>query len=96
MTISERIARNAKALCKIKGIPISTLENEIGVSAGYLARVRGKRLIPVDTGVAIAAALKIDFNELIKNDAEKTARIAKLNEQIAELQSELDSIDPET
>lgn len=91
MTISERIARNARVLCKERKIPISDLENQIGVSPGYLSRITGKRMLSIDLGNKIADFLAMGMEELIRYDPVRIARekrIAELKAELAELEGE--------
>ena len=91
MTISERISRNARYICHYQGKNVGDMEKAVGVSAGYLSRVKGKAMLPIDTGYAFAAYLGVSMDELGSVDVPalaKQARIAELKAELAELEGE--------
>ena len=87
MTISERIAVNAKVYCGLIGKRISDLEKGIGVSVGYLSRVKGKAMMPIDKGYAIARWFGVSLDDLITGEAIKNCRLEKLYAEIARIEA---------
>ena len=85
MTISERIARNAKYLCHKQGKKLQDLEAEVGVSQGYLSRVKGRRIIPIDTAYEFAHSLNIDIESLMFRNFAKEDKLYRLEREIADL-----------
>lgn len=88
MTISERIARNAKEICRKRKIPIQELEKKVGVCIWYLSRIRGKHMMPVDTGYAIADALGVSMELIMRENVEREIKIAELKKELARLEAE--------
>lgn len=76
MTISERIAGNAKYICKRDGVRLADLEAAIGVSTGYLSRIKGRRMLPIEIGYAIATYLNVEMDELVSTDLKLRDEIA--------------------
>lgn len=89
MTISERIAINARYLCKQQGKEIGEMEAAVGISAGYLSRIKGKKYMGIDTGYALADWLGVSMDELVDPQMTKKQRIAELKAELAELESEV-------
>lgn len=90
MTISERIARNAKYLCRKQGKKLSDLETSIGVSQGYLSRIRGRSIMPIDKCTAIAEWLGVDLEKMIYFDLQKEDKILRLEAALKALKEERD------
>lgn len=88
MTVSERIAANARFLCRSQGKKISEMEAAVGVSTGYLSRIKGKETLRVDVSYALAEYLGVSLSDLIKPNLAKEARIAKLKAELDELEKE--------
>lgn len=91
MTISEIIAKNARAICRRRKIPIHELEQKIGVSQGYLSRIKGKSTLSIDAGYAIADQLGVSMEYLMSEDIARKLRIAELKKELALLEQEVDS-----
>lgn len=89
MTISERIARNAKYLCRKQGKKLSDLETNIGVSQGYLSRVRGRSTMSIDKSAAIAKWFGVDLEKMIYFDMQKEDRILRLEAELKALKEEV-------
>ncbi len=90
MSISERIATNAKLYCKAMHRNIGDLERDIGVSIGYLSRIKGKAMLPIDKGYAIANWLGVAMDDLVTGKLIKRQRIAELEEELAILKKEVE------
>lgn len=88
MTISERIAANARFLCRYQKKSIGDMEATVGVSTGYLSRVKGKAMLPVDVGYALAEYLGVSMDNLVSPALAKQTRIAELEAELAELRKE--------
>lgn len=88
MTISERIANNARFLCRTQGRRINDMEKAVGVSTGYLSRIKGKETLRIDTGYALADYLGVNMDDLIKTNLAREARIAKLKAELDDLEKE--------
>lgn len=88
MTISERVAANARFLCQYQGKRIADMEAAVGVSTGYLSRIKGKAMLRVDVSYALAEYLGVSLCDLIKTSIAKEARIAELEAELAELRKE--------
>ena len=88
MTTTERIVSNVKYLCKKNNISIGWVEKEVGVSAGYLSRMKGRKMLPIDSAYKIAEVLGIEMQDLISPSLAKQARIAELEAELAELKQE--------
>lgn len=88
MTISERIAINARYLCKQQGKSITDMEAAVGISPGYLSRVKGKAVMRIDVGYALAGWLDVSMDELIDPMLTRRLRIAELKKELAELEAE--------
>lgn len=91
MTIAERIAANARFLCKYQKKNIGDMEETVGVSTGYLSRVKGKATLTVDVGYALAEFLGVSMDNLISPALAKQARIAELEAELNELRKEDDN-----
>ena len=88
MTISERISSNARFLCQYQGKRIADMEAAVGVSPGYLSRVKGSVMLRIDTGYALAEWLGVSLDNLVSNALAKQARIAELEAELAELRKD--------
>lgn len=91
MTISERVASNARLLCKYQGKDIGEMEKAVGVSTGYLSRVKGRVMLRIDTSYALAEYLGTNINDLVSNSAIRRVRIEELKAELAELEKEEES-----
>ena len=91
MTISERIAANARWLCQHQGKNIGEMEAAVGVSTGYLSRVKGKVMLRIDVGYALAEYLGVSMDDLVAPSLAKRARIAELETELAELRRDKDA-----
>jgi len=87
MTISERISINARYLCKQQGKEVGEMEAAVGISAGYLSRIKGKKSMGIDAGYALAGWLGVSMDELADPQMTKKQRIAELKAELAELES---------
>ena len=90
MTVSERIARNARFICRYQGKNVGEMEKAVCVSAGYLSRIRGRSKLSIDTACSIAEYLGTSLDELISVNIPalaKQARIAELKAELAELEA---------
>lgn len=92
MTVSERIARNVKAMCRYRKLNISDVEKQCGVARGYFSVVvKRQHTMQIDIVCAAAAALDMTVDELIRLDpqkAERERRIAELKAELVELEGE--------
>lgn len=88
MTISERIANNARFLCRSQGRNIGDMEKAVGISTGYLSRIKGKEMLRIDVGYALADYLGVNMDDLIKPNLAREARIAKLKAELDDLEKE--------
>ena len=88
MTISERIASNARWLCQRQGKNIGDMEAAVGVSTGYLSRIKGKETLRIDTGYALATYLGVSMDDLVNPKLARQERIAELKAELAELEQE--------
>jgi len=91
MTISERIAANARFLCRSQGKKIGEMEAAVGVSTGYLSRVKGKVMLRIDIGYALAEYLGVSMDDLVAPSLAKRVRIMELETELAELRRERDA-----
>lgn len=91
MTISERIADNARWLCQHQGKNIGEMEAAVGISTGYLSRVKGKVMLRIDIGYALAEYLGVSMDDLVAPSLAKRARIAELETELAELRRDRDA-----
>lgn len=90
MTISERIAKNAKFLCHKQGKLVADMEKAIGVSTGYFSRVKGKKSIPIETGYKVADFLGIDIGTLAFAQLAKQEKVDRLEAELIRLKRELE------
>jgi len=88
MTISERIAANARWLCQRQGKNIGDMEAAVGVSTGYLSRIKGKETLRIDVGYALANYLGVSMDDLVNPKLARQERIAELKAELAELEQE--------
>ena len=88
MTISERVASNARMLCKYKGKNIGDMEAAAGISTGLLSRCKGRAKLPVDVCYALAEYLGVTVDQLISNELIRNARITELKAELARLMGE--------
>jgi len=78
-----------KFICKDKGIKISDLEKKIGVSKGYISRLKqGTKEIGLFKAYKIANILGCNLNDLIESETWKDARIKELQKELDELMKE--------
>jgi len=96
MTVSEIIVVNTRFLCSYKGIKLGEIEQEIGVSCGYLSRLKGKKQLSVDKAYKIANLLDVGIDELSSLDLAKKRRIMELKEELASLEKEVDNANRKT
>lgn len=96
-SISEKFVENAKTVAKMKKIKIADLENQAGITAGYLSKV-GKYVDSISLEIATKIARIVDepMDELINGDFAIEAKRASLRRQIADLETELASLEVET
>ena len=66
MDLRERIYENTKALAKLRGIKISDVEKQIGVSTGYLSKT--SKCLTVEKIYRIATVFGVTIDSLIKED----------------------------
>ena len=74
MDIKERFLNNVFYLAKQKGYAISSIENMIDVSVGYLSKLKNdetRKNIAADIMFAISDALEVSVDTLCKSDFEK-------------------------
>lgn len=91
MTISERIAANARWLCQRQGKNIGDMEAAVGVSTGYLSRVKrakGSVMLRIDVCYALAEYLSVSMDDLVNPKLARQERIAELKAELAELEQE--------
>lgn len=65
---AEIAIKNICIIMAAKGISVSDMEKDIGVSQGYFSRLRVKKNTRFDTIVKISKYLNVSLDELIKND----------------------------
>ncbi len=64
--------RNAFILCKIKGIKIGEMEKSVGISQGYLSRLKNRtKAISFDTMVKISKHLDVSLDSLLEDEFTK-------------------------
>lgn len=95
--ISTIVCTTTRYLCELHNITIGELEEEIGVSKGYISRGRkGNKLISIDCCLAIAKRFGITVNDLIYPDYLNEIRrlqIKELEKQIEVLKKEIGESD---
>lgn len=66
--ITDRLVRNIRNICKVKGISIMQMETDLGFSAGLISRWNNAKTSPsFDKIVAIMEYLDIGYDELMKD-----------------------------
>lgn len=65
---AEIAIKNISIILTIRGISVSEIKKEIGVSNAYFSRLKRKVSTNFDTIVKIAKYLNVSLDELIKND----------------------------
>jgi len=88
VTISERIAANARWLCQRQGKNIGDMEAAVGVSTGYLSRVKGSVMLRIDVGYELANYLGVSMDDLVNPKLARQERVAELKAELAELEQE--------
>lgn len=87
LTEVQRFCMNVQAICKDRKIPISSVEEKIGVSAGYLSRIRkGNKKLTIDKAISIAHELGCDLMQLLTLDWWKQYRIKELEAELSLLE----------
>lgn len=66
MGLRERIYENTKALARLRGIKVSEVEKQIGVSVGYLSRT--SKCLTVEKTYKIATLFGVTIDSLIKEN----------------------------
>lgn len=76
-------SRNARYLCKQKGIFIGDLEAEIGVSKGYISRLeKSEKAISLANLYETARILETSIDDLLREDLAIKRRIQELEEEL--------------
>ena len=92
--MSVKVCESAKYLCKLDKKNLCDLENELGVSKGYIARCKkGMKHLSIDCCCKIADYFGVTVNDLISNnyvDKMKLLQIEELKKKIEELEKEMD------
>lgn len=92
--ITTRIYGNIKFLCTEQGIPVGKIENAIGVSPGYFARIKNSE---IDIGICkimvASEKLGVSIDDLVYKDIAKTKRKTEIKNTIEQLQHELEEME---
>lgn len=90
-------AKNVKVLCKEKDIMLSTVEEQSGLSIGYLSRLRANRAKDFSLNVAyrISKLLDVPIEELCECDFEERLHLKSLLRERDELKNKLALIEQE-
>lgn len=85
----ERFFSNIKYLCKEKEISIGDLEESVGVSKGYLSRMKKDcKSISLCNAYLLAQSIGVSLDDLLKQDMCRKSRIKELEEELARLKAE--------
>ena len=78
MNYIEQARQNINALCKAKGVKISDIEKEAGVSKGYIRSAKNN----IRVSVLDVASKKLDFtiDELLHENLVPNAKLIELNQ----------------
>lgn len=68
MSYAEIAMKNICIIVTARNTSISDMENKIGVSQGYISRLKNKKNTSFDTIVKISKYLNVSLDELIKTD----------------------------
>lgn len=66
MNIRERIYENTRALAKVKNLSMKEIEDEVGVSSGYLSKV--SKHMSIEKIEKLSNVLGVSIGELTEND----------------------------
>ena len=83
MESKEKIYRNVKTLAKIKNEKLSDVEEQVGLSQGYLSRCSG-RGINIDNVYKLAKHFGITIEELITANYESVLKKESLKVELCE------------
>ena len=75
MDINEKIYRNVKAICKMSGLGLNDIEQQIGRNPGYLSRKSTK--VDVETLVKLCELLEYTPDDLMYGDYERELEISE-------------------
>ena len=81
----ETVIKNIQFLARKRGIPLGLLERRMGVSKGYLSRVKSKNGLSIDHVLKAAEILKCSIEILFNEDLAVESEITSINEQIRSL-----------
>lgn len=82
-------SRNARYICKNKGISIGELEEKVGVSKGYLSRLESsKKAMSLANLWKIAQILETSIDNLLNENMMIKYRIQELEEELKSLKKE--------